>query len=115
MIGRDDEIKRTIQILTAGRRTTPASSASPASAGPPPRASRSVVSGDVPSAPGRTIVSLDMGLLIAGAKYRGEFEERLKAVIEEVEAAEAASSCSSTRSTRSSGTPRAGPWTRRTS
>ena len=37
---------------------------------------------------GRTIVSLDMGLLIAGAKYRGEFEERLKAVIEEVEAAE---------------------------
>merc|ERR1719482_1142350 len=47
-----------------------------------------VVDGNVPEAlKGRTIVSLDMGLLIAGAKYRGEFEERLKAVIDEVEAA----------------------------
>jgi ATP-dependent Clp protease ATP-binding subunit ClpB len=48
-----------------------------------------IVLGDVPEAlKGRRIISLDMGLLIAGAKYRGEFEERLKAVLEEVEEAE---------------------------
>ena len=54
-----------------------------------------VVVGNVPEAlKGRTIVSLDMGLLIAGAKYRGEFEERLKAVLEEVTASDLAISFS---------------------
>ena len=91
MIGRDDEIKRTIQILSRRTKNNACLVGEPG-VGKTAIAeglAQRVVSGDVPEAlQGRTIVSLDMGLLIAGAKYRGEFEERLKAVIEEVEAAE---------------------------
>ena len=68
-------------------RTTPCSSASPASARPPSsRASPSaIVAGDVPdSLKGRRVLSLDLAAMVAGAKYRGEFEERLKAVLEEI-------------------------------
>ena len=91
VIGRDDEIKRTIQILSRRTKNNACLVGEPG-VGKTAIAeglAQRVVSGDVPEAlQGRTIVSLDMGLLIAGAKYRGEFEERLKAVIEEVEAAE---------------------------
>uniref|UniRef100_A0A7S3ZYB4 Clp R domain-containing protein n=1 Tax=Pelagomonas calceolata TaxID=35677 RepID=A0A7S3ZYB4_9STRA len=91
VIGRDDEIKRTIQILSRRTKNNACLVGEPG-VGKTAIAeglAQRVVSGDVPEAlQGRTIVSLDMGLLIAGAKYRGEFEERLRAVIEEVEAAE---------------------------
>ena len=63
-----------------------------------------IVRGDVPEGlKDKRIVALDMGALVAGAKYRGEFEERLKAVLKEVQDARARSSCSSTSCTRWSG------------
>ena len=76
-----------------------------------------IVAGDVPeSLKGRRVWALDLGALLAGAKYRGEFEERLKAVLEEITAADGRrSSSSSTSCTRSSAParPRA-RWTRPT-
>ncbi len=87
VIGRDDEIRRTIQILS--RRTKN----NPVLIGEPGVGKTAIVEGlaqriinnDVPSAlQNRQLICLDMGALIAGAKYRGEFEERLKAVLKEV-------------------------------
>ena len=91
VIGRDEEIRRTIQILA--RRTKN----NPVLIGEPGTGKTAVVeglalriaNGDVPdSLKGRRLMSLDMGALIAGAKYRGEFEERLKAVLDEVKGGE---------------------------
>ena len=91
VIGRDEEIRRTIQILA--RRTKN----NPVLIGEPGTGKTAVVeglalriaNGDVPdSLKGRRLMSLDMGALIAGAKYRGEFEERLKSVLDEVKGAE---------------------------
>jgi ATP-dependent Clp protease ATP-binding subunit ClpB len=91
VVGRDAEIRRAVQILARKSKNNPVLIGEPGVGktaiveGLAQRVSR----GDVPqSLKGRRILSLDMGLLIAGAKYRGEFEERLKAVIQEVKAAE---------------------------
>lgn len=87
VIGRDDEIRRCIQILSRRTKNNPVLIGEPGvgktaiSEGLAQR----IVQGDVPQAlMNRRLISLDMGALIAGAKYRGEFEDRLKAVLKEV-------------------------------
>ncbi|KAK6266801.1 hypothetical protein QUC31_017638 [Theobroma cacao] len=87
VIGRDDEIRRCIQILSRRTKNNPVLIGEPGvgktaiSEGLAQR----IVQGDVPQAlMNRKLISLDMGALIAGAKYRGEFEDRLKAVLREV-------------------------------
>lgn len=87
VIGRDEEIRRTVQILSRRTKNNPVLIGEPG-VGKTAIAeglAQRIASGDVPSSlQGRKLFSLDMGSLIAGAKYRGEFEERLKAVIKEV-------------------------------
>ena len=91
VIGRDEEIRRTIQILARRTKNNPALIGEPGvgkTAIAEGLALR-IANGDVPdSLKGRRLMSLDMGSLIAGAKYRGEFEERLKSVLDEVKGAE---------------------------
>ncbi|PLX40205.1 MAG: ATP-dependent chaperone ClpB, partial [Hyphomicrobiales bacterium] len=91
VIGRDEEIRRTIQVLSRRTKNNPVLIGEPGvgkTAIIEGMALR-IVNGDVPeSLKNKKLLSLDMGALIAGAKYRGEFEERLKAVLNEVIAAE---------------------------
>lgn len=91
VIGRDDEIRRVIQILSRRTKNNPVLIGEPGvgKTAIVEGLARRVVRGDVPeSLKDRRILALDMGALIAGAKYRGEFEERLKAVLKEVTAAD---------------------------
>jgi ATP-dependent Clp protease ATP-binding subunit ClpB len=91
VIGRDEEIRRTIQVLSRRTKNNPVLIGEPG-VGKTAIAeglSLRIVNGDVPeSLKDKQLMALDMGALIAGAKYRGEFEERLKSVLQEVTAAE---------------------------
>ncbi|MFZ3484083.1 ATP-dependent chaperone ClpB [Sphingomonas sp. 3-13AW] len=91
VIGRDEEIRRTIQVLARRTKNNPVLIGEPGvgkTAIAEGLALR-IANGDVPDTlKNKTLMALDMGSLIAGAKYRGEFEERLKGVIDEVKAAE---------------------------
>lgn len=115
VIGRDSEIRNVIRILSRKTKNNPVLIGEPGvgkTAIAEGLALR-IVRGDVPNnLKDRKLFSLDMGSLIAGAKFRGEFEERLKAVLGEVKRARAKSFCSSTSFTPSweRARPRA-PWT----
>ncbi|MDX6219540.1 MAG: ATP-dependent Clp protease ATP-binding subunit ClpB, partial [Frankiales bacterium] len=91
VIGRDSEIRRVIQILSRKTKNNPVLIGEPG-VGKTAIAeglAQRILHGDVPEGlRDRTVFALDMGALVAGAKYRGEFEERLKAVLNEVKAAE---------------------------
>ena len=88
VIGRDEEVRRTIQILARRTKNNPILIGEPG-VGKTAIAeglAQRIVSGDVPEALSKkSILALDMGALVAGAKYRGEFEERLKSVVSEVQ------------------------------
>jgi ATP-dependent Clp protease ATP-binding subunit ClpB len=91
VIGRDEEIRRTIQVLSRRTKNNPVLIGEPGvgKTAIVEGLARRIVDEDVPeSLKGKSLMALDMGALIAGAKYRGEFEERLKGVLQEVQAAE---------------------------
>ena len=91
VIGRDEEIRRTVQVLARRTKNNPVLIGEPGvgkTAIVEGLAIR-MVNGDVPEAlKGKRLLSLDLGALVAGAKYRGEFEERLKAVLKEIESSD---------------------------
>src|SRR6476659_7018607 len=91
VIGRDEEIRRTIQVLSRRTKNNPVLIGEPG-VGKTAIAeglAQRIVAGDVPSGlEGKRVWALDVGALVAGAKYRGEFEERLKAVLGEITASE---------------------------
>ena len=91
VIGRDDEIRRVIQVLSRRTKNNPVLIGEPG-VGKTAIAeglAQRIVSGDIPEGlKGKRVIALDIGSLIAGAKYRGEFEDRLKAVLKEIAEAE---------------------------
>src|SRR4030081_3366274 len=90
VIGRDEEIRRTIQVLSRRTKNNPVliGEAGVGKTAIVEGLAQRIVKGDVPETlKSRRLLSLDLGALLAGAKYRGEFEERLKAVLQEIAAA----------------------------